>query len=474
MVTQEVDPKDLKEEKKVLAISSLAEFAERYGYYIIQSLLIFYLIDKFQISQSLSASLVGTTLAMVYISAILGGFIAERYLGYYRAGLLGSFFMVGGFFILAVSTSQTVLYLGLSFISVSTGLIKSNMSAFIGRFYDRSTLNDSKRDFGFNIFYMGINLGSFGALFIASWLKDSYGFGAPFYSSMGVSIFMLCLLLLGFKFLGKHIIDFKLTLSIIIKVTVLLAVYIMVLFYIFKQPIIANFSIIAALAGSIVILILSIKKSSIKKVIVAGIFFLLSIIYWGLYFQIFISVLLFTQYAVDNSILNPSQFLSVESLSVLVFASILGKFWIFLDKKGKKVEDVDKFNIAFVFIIVTFIIVLASILISPTGSKVMAYGIILGYIILGISELSLSAIGLSMITKIAPKGFVALYMGIWLVTLGVGGKLGGFIASFFYIPKNDLALAKANMCDGLDTFIVIAVLTSLAILLLRKFVNRNA
>ncbi|QIW10655.1 peptide MFS transporter [Francisella sp. LA112445] len=473
MVTQKIDSKDLKEEKKVLAITSLAEFAERYGYYIIQSLLIFYLIDKFQISQSLSASLVGTTLAMVYISAILGGFIAERYLGYYRAGLLGSFFMVGGFFIIAVSTSQTVLYLGLSFISVSTGLIKSNMSAFIGRFYDKSTLNDSKRDFGFNIFYMGINLGSFGALFIASWLKDNYGFGAPFYSSMAVSIFMLCLLLLGFKFVGKHIIDFKLTVSIILKVSVLLAVYIVILFYIFKQPIIANFSIIVALVGAIVILVLSIKKSSIKKVIVAGIFFSLSIIYWGLYFQMFISLLLFTQYSVDNSLLNPSQFLSVESLSVLFFASILGKFWIYLDKRGNKIEDVDKFNIAFVLMIVTFLIILVSILVSSEGTKVAAYGIIFGYIILGISELSLSAIGLSMITKIAPKGFVALYMGIWLVTLGVGGKLGGFIASFFYISETNLSLAKANMCDGLDTFIVLAVLTSLSILLLRKFVNKN-
>ncbi|AJI53568.1 peptide MFS transporter [Francisella philomiragia] len=473
MSSQDINSRDLREEKKVLAITSLAEFAERYGYYIIQSLLIFYLIDKFQISQDVSASLVGTTLSMVYISAILGGFIAERYLGYYRAGLLGSLFMLSGFFILAYSTSQSMLYLGLSFISVSTGLIKSNMSAFIGRFYDKSSLNDSKRDFGFNIFYMGINLGSFGALFIASWLKDNYGYGAPFYSSMAVSAFMLCLLLLGFKFLNKHIIEFKLTLSVTLKVTLLLIVYIIVLFYIFEQPIIANLSIFVAVIASKVILGISMKKSGFKKVFVAGIFFLLSIIYWGLYFQIFISVLLFTQYSVDNSLLNPSQFLSVESLSVLFFAGILGKFWIYLDKKRMKVEDIDKFNIAFVLLTVTFLVILVSILISPEHTKVSAYGIIFAYIILGVSELSLSAIGLSMITKIAPKGFVALYMGIWLLTLGVGGKLGGFLASFFYISDSDLGLSKANMSDGLDTFIVIAILTSIIILLLRRFVNKN-
>lgn len=199
---------------------------------------------------------------------------------------------------------------------------------------------------------------------------------------------------------------------------------------------------------------------------------MLSIVYWGLYFQIFISVLLFTQYSVDNALLNPSQFLSVESVSVLFFAGILGKFWVYLDNKQTKIGDIDKFNIAFILLIVTFLIILIAILISPQGAKVSAYGIIFAYIVLGISELSLSAIGLSMITKISPKGFVALYMGIWLVTLGVGGKLGGFIASFFYISDNNLGLAKANMCDGLDTFIAIAVLTSLATLLLRKFVNK--
>ncbi len=112
---------------------------------------------------------------------------------------------------------------------------------------------------------------------------------------------------------------------------------------------------------------------------------MLSIIYWGLYFQIFISVLLFTQYSVDNSLLNPSQFLSVESLSVLFFAGILGKFWVYLDNKQTKIGDIDKFNIAFILLIVTFLIILISILISPQGTKVTAYGIIFAYIVLGIS-----------------------------------------------------------------------------------------
>lgn len=463
----------LKEEKKVLSITSLAEFAERYGYYVIQSLLIFYLIEKFGIHQDSAASLVGTTLSMVYISAILGGFIAERYIGYYRSGFLGSILMLAGFSVLAISSSETMLCLGLSFISVSTGLIKSNMASFIGRFYDKSGLPEAKRDFGFNIFYMGINLGSFGALFVASWLKDNYGFSAPFYSSIMIGGFMFVLLLVGFGVLKKHIADTKLTLVNAIKITVILSIYILVLFFIFKNPILAGLSIVVAIVGSIVILLLSIKNSSVKKVIVAGIFFALSIVYWGLYFQMFICFLLFTQYSVDTSVLSPSQFLSVESLSILVFASIMGKFWVYIDSKGYGVRDIDKFNIAFVLIVATFCIILLPILLSSPLAKVSMYGFIFAYIVLGISELSLSAIGLSLITKIAPKGFVALYMGIWLVTLGIGGKLGGVMASYISIPKDNLALSKIKMTEGLYAFIAIAICTSVFILIIRNYVNKN-
>ncbi|QEO59379.1 peptide MFS transporter [Francisella marina] len=98
----------------------------------------------------------------------------------------------------------------------------------------------------------------------------------------------------------------------------------------------------------------------------------------------------------------------------------------------------------------------------------------IGYFFIGISELCISAIGLSLVTKIAPKGFVALYMGIWLITLGIGGKLGGLLSSYFYVPESNVVLAKANISDALDTFVVIAVLTSLFIVLVRKYVNRNA
>ena len=128
MKTYKRDRHDAIEERKVLIITSLAEFAERYGYYVVQSLLIFFLIEKYNIAQEISASLVGTTLAMIYISAIVGGYIAESLLGYYRSGLLGSILMLMGFFLLGSTSNLDGLCLGLSFVCISSGLIKSNIA----------------------------------------------------------------------------------------------------------------------------------------------------------------------------------------------------------------------------------------------------------------------------------------------------------------------------------------------------------
>jgi POT family proton-dependent oligopeptide transporter len=414
----------------------------------------------------------GRALAMIYISAIVGGYIAERLLGYYRAGLLGSALMLIGYFLLASASSQNSLCLGLGLICISSGLIKSNMAAFIGRFYDRSSFDDSRRDFGFNVFYMGINLGGFLGLVLATSLKDHFGYDIAFYSSLVVNLLMFIMLCSGYKFIDKHMLDIRFSLLIILRVCLILVVYISLLFCVFKYPEVANYSVLASAIVSIIILLISIKKSSVRKVIAASVFFLLSIVYWALYFQMFICLLLFVEYSVKQYLLNSGQILSVVSLTILAFAVVMGRLWIYLASKGRMTNDIDKFNLAFVVLALAFIVIEIFIYATPGSIKVSPFAFIIGYFIIGISELCISAIGLSLVTKIAPKGFVALYMGIWLITLGIGGKLGGLLSSYFYIPETDVVLAKTNMADALDAFVLIAVLASIVILLVRKFVNK--
>src|SRR3990167_6478896 len=146
------------EQRKILSACSLIEMGERYIFYTIQSLLIFYLIDQLHLAHALSAKLAGTVFGMVYISALLGGYIAERLLTYYRAVFIGSVILILGAFMMTSVNSEHTLFVGLALISIGSGLVKSNVASFIGRFYDRVKAPESQRDFGFNIFYIGINL----------------------------------------------------------------------------------------------------------------------------------------------------------------------------------------------------------------------------------------------------------------------------------------------------------------------------
>ena len=363
----------------------------------------------------------------------------------------------------------------MAFISISTGLIKSNIASFIGRFYDQTKASEGHRDFGFNIFYVGINLGSFFALFLASCLSDKYGLSAPFYSSLIVSFLVFINLIAGVFLLKKHIKEIKLNAMILIKTAAILCVYFIAVFIFLKNPIIANLSIVAAGLLCLWILVASAQKKYWKQVIVSLVFFLLSILYWALYFQIFISILLFISHGVSSNFLGfhlgDTQFLSFESAGVLIFGFIMGKIWLSLDKKGKAVHDIDKFNLGFILMIVCFAIIWLGIQASAVGIQMSAWFLVIAFLILAISELCLSAIGLSLITKLAPKGYVSLYMGVWLVTLGIGGKLAGFIAQWAPIA-NDVEVAKESMSDGLVIFMILSLIGVVACIVVRRKVQK--
>ena len=468
--------KALKGQASVLTIASLTEFGERYSYYVIQSLLIFFLIHKFNLPQAKSASLVGTVLSMVYISALGGGYIADKLINYYRAAMLGVIFMIVGSFVLTFASSANLLFIGLAFISISTGLIKSNISSFIGRYYDKTHATEGQRDFGFNIFYVGINLGGFSALFIASYLSEKYGFSAPFYSSLIVSFLVLVNLIIGFFLLAKHIKEVKINFFIIIKTAVILCVYFVIVFLVLKNPFIANAAIVIAAIGCVIIMLLSAQQKYWRNVILSFIFFALSVLYWALYFQIFISILLFIAHGVDKSFLGwkilDSQFLSFESVGVLIFGFFMGKLWLSFEKKGKPVPDIDKFNVGFILMAGVFFILWLGIKWTAPEASVPAIYLIIAFLVLAVSELSLSAIGLSLITKLAPPNYVSLYMGVWLVTLGIGGKLAGVISQWVPISGNIYTI-KMSMSFGLLLFIGLTIVGSLLCFMLRKFAKQH-
>lgn len=447
-------------EGKALFFSGFIEFGERYSYYVIQSLLIFFLINQFGIAQSYGASLIGTTIGMIYISSIVGGYIADKLIGYYPAALIGIILMVVGSFLLAISFNENILFIGLAFISTSTGLIKSNMSAFLSDFYSKSKLSDGHRDFGFTVFYMGINCGSLFALFFASHLKDKFGFAVPFYSSFFCVIAIFVVACIGFIYLQDYINKSFYTKHALLKTFGLILGYILLVYIVLSNKYIADFTIIIALVLCLGILFKSVNDSNKNKVLITALFFALSIFYWSIFFQRYISVLLFIDKNVAHQVfgitLGSSGFLAVEPFSIIFLGGFIGKFWIKLEKTKFRVYAIDKFAIGFLFIAITFMVMYLGIILTLPNEKVHGIFIVLAFVLMAISELSFSAIGLSVITKNAPDKYVSLYMGVWLVTIGIGGKLAGIMSSFISITDN-LVASKNVMSLGLLYFFAIAI-----------------
>lgn len=466
-----------KDEWKVLLIGVLTEFGERYSYYIIQSLLIFFLIEHFKIPETRSQVLVGTVISAFYISSLLGGYISDKILNHYLSALLGAILMTAGNSILALTSSEHGLFMGLAVISISTGLIKSNIATFIGEYYDKAKFSDSQRDFGFNIFYIGINLGIFSAFFIATSLKNTFGYDAPFYSSIMMCIVMVLNLLLGLYVLRKYITFADvITLKKTLKLSVILIAYILGVFFLLKYSAIANIAVTLATGICLFIMYKSAQNKYWRNVFVALIFFILSIVYWSVYFQLYISILLFLDKTVNHNFLgltvNSTQFLSILSIWLLIFGAIMGKIWITFEKKSKPVHDIDKFGFGLFLMAIAMLLLYCGIKFTPTDVKVPAiiiFGILL---IVAISELSLSAIGLSMVTKLAPNGYVALYMGIWLVTLGIGGKFAGIISSHITI-SNDIVQSKLNMESGSLEFMAISLGGLSIAFITRNFIKKS-
>ncbi|MES2203884.1 MAG: oligopeptide:H+ symporter [Pseudomonadota bacterium] len=454
-------PSQLKNQRKVLFISCFAEFGERYGYYILQSLLIFFLIERFGLSEANSSTLVGTVMSVVYMSAIIGGYISDKLINHYVAAFLGSVLMILGSSLLALSINENGLFLGLAFIAISTGLIKSNLASFIGDFYDRSSLSNSHRDFGFSVFYIGINLGVFLSTLFASTLKEKYGFSAAFYSSILFSSLMCIDLIIGFFVLRKYIKPIKLNFTLLLKLGGIIGGYVALVFEALKYPTFANIAIWLALVLSLIIIFRSVQQSDYKRAVKMVVYSGLSILYFSLYAQIFISILLFIDNTVSNQLfsihINNSQFITILSVFVMLLGAATAKLWLIFEKNGRPISDINKIIVGFVLLSIVFVVFYVASIFGNPQEKISAWFVVFAFLILALSETCVLAMFPSILTKIAPEGFVALYMSVWLVTIGVGGKLAGTLAARINIP-HEINIARVNMAHGLLEFIFLSLL----------------
>lgn len=414
------------------------EMWERFGFYIVQGLLVLYVTQHLGLPDTTSSTLSGMFAGLVYISPFVGGLLADKYLGFKSAILWGGLFLVAGYTLLAFSSTQLLLYPALATIIVGNGLFKPNISSLLGMQYQP---DDPRRDAGFTFFYVGINLGAALSGF-SGYIKDAFGWQVTFaIASIGMMIGLIAFRM-GLKKIKstqsklhlKRAFHFKLLaycLLIIIGLNFLLTMHSLVKF-------------LLPGAGILLLIFLGIlmfqqNAQDRKNLLILNTLIISSIIFWALFFQIFISANLFVDRLVEKNLLGIPLSTTVFYASESIFVILLGPFfawsWQTLGQNDKNPSPVSKFVLGIFFAGLGFLLLSLSTLFPNANDMISPLWVLFAYLLITIGELMLSPIGLSAVTWLAPSHLVGMMMGIWFVATGFGGLFGGLLGELGSVPE---------------------------------------
>lgn len=512
------DQPKLGKHPKALYVLFLIEMWERFAYYLMVGILLLYLIDSNTggkgFSQHVGADIVGSFIALVYLTPFIGGLIADRYLGYVKSIFLGGILMSAGYFCLALP-GNTAMFVALTLIIVGNGFFKPNISTILGNIYNREDLKPLK-DNAYNIFYMGINIGAFVCNFVAAYLRNAYGWGYAF-AAAGVGLLIgLVILAMNLKHvkhgdIKKPVQAEDMSLGQIFGYVFLPALITAVIGWFLPTKVFggsmmgsqANDAFIFACLPIIAFYVsLWVKaKGQDKKGIGALLFiFAISIVFWTIYNQNSTGLTLWAekhtdrvasqttadltgkifplqevtdtprlvnkvdQYFVDVKddsgnvvqvmgpdpyfnnlpkdqwpngkevkLVNTELFQSINPLFIVVLTLIFVPLFDYLRKRGKEPTTASKFGMASFIAGLSALVMVFAVMSVPSiyGYKTSPAWLWGTYFVFTISEIFLSPIGLSLVSKLAPARLTALMMGGWFLSTSIGGKIAGVMTSFW-------------------------------------------
>jgi len=385
-----------------LATLFFTEMWERFSYYGMRALLILYMVGSTQkpglgFGTAKAAQIYGIYTMAVYLMGIPGGFLADRVLGHYRAVLIGGIIIACGHFSMAVP-GMSFFYLGLCLIVIGTGLLKPNVSTIVGTLYAR---DDVRRDAGFSIFYMGINLGAFIAPLICGWLGQKINWHAGFAAAGFGMVLGLIQYVAGKKYLTP-VSETKMEASEARG----------------PRPEASG----EALTGT-----------DWARISAIGILTLFALLFWAGFEQAGSSLNLFADRATRLSVFGwtypSSWFQSVEPLFVITFSPIFA--WIWLSLASREPSSPAKFTMGLAFLALSFLLIVPAAHLYENHHMLVSPMWLIGlYFLQMCGELCLSPVGLSMVTKLSPGRLVGLMMGVWFFATAMGNYVAGWVAGF--------------------------------------------
>jgi POT family proton-dependent oligopeptide transporter len=423
----------------------MSEFWERFAFYGIRWALVLYIVAQFHggdaSGQQPAGLIYGSYLALVYAGAIFGGLVADKFLGYQRSILVGAVIMALGLFMISVP-NEAVFKLGLATIVVGNGLFKPIISTLVGKIY---SVGDQRRDSGFTIFYMGINLGAMISPILTQVLAERV-FGTadvPAYKVVFIAAGIGMLVSLFWFWMGRGQLkgvgeapDGANGIGRVITVFIGAALVVPVVYFLLAmgaeklQMILTAMFVLLA----IMLVIEGVKNGAVArdKVIAMLIIFAFNILFWMFFEQAGSSFTFLADQIVNRDLgfmtFPTAWFQSVNSVAIIVLAPVIAWGWVKLGSWNPSIPR--KFGLGLLFNGLAFLLLMFALskLVDPGSLKIPFWTLFAVYWIQSIGELCLSPIGLSMVTKLAPVRLVGFGMGGWFLSTGIGNNLSGIFA----------------------------------------------
>jgi proton-dependent oligopeptide transporter, POT family len=425
---------------KGLFLLFMAEMWERFSYYGMRALLIFYLVQHWLFSDSEASIIYGAYTALVYITPVVGGYLADQYIGQRKAVLFGAVLLTFGHFFMAFEGDGgqgdpviNVFWLALALIIVGSGFLKANISVIVGQLYSRT---DVRRDPAYTIFYMGINVGAATASIICGYLGQTYGWQYGF----GLAGFGM-LLGLVFFIIGKPLLQGKGEPKDPEKIRggkewaiygAGLAMVLLCWAAIQYQEMVGY--VLGAFGGGLVLYVLftavtKLPSEERDRIFAAMFLILTSIVFWALFEQAGSSLNLFTDRHVDTQGVNASMFQSINAIYIVLLAPVFAMLWQGLARKGAEPSTPMKFGLAVIQVGLGFLVLVWGAESVGINVPTPVIFIFLIYLLHTTGELCLSPVGLSAMNRLSPANMASLIMGTWFFASATGNFAAGLIAA---------------------------------------------
>jgi POT family proton-dependent oligopeptide transporter len=426
---------------KALKVFFLTEMWERFAYYAIQSLLVLFMKKTMHLSDSQAYSIFGALGALLYVTPVFGGYVADRFLGYKNAVILGGIFLALGYFLLATSPTH-YFYFALSCLVAGNGFFKPNVSAAVGNLYE---VEDKRRDNGFTLFYLGINIGSASGSILCGYINDTFGFPITFFVTTVALLLGVFIFIFGLRYFPQ--VNAKI--SARINWLPFIFIFCGSLFIIFLTSLLLqhpNLTSLLVMLFGVALVIFILKKTlhysrKIRsRLIVCLVLTLFATAFYALYMQMPMTLTLFIDRVVNRHILGitipTSAFFAFDGVAIILFTPFFITLWKTLAAFGKDPSFPMKFFWGILITGVGFLVVVLGILLSPHHQLISGGWIIASYFTQTLGELCLSPIGLSMVTLLSPPEMRGMMMGVWFFNISVAAAVAGSIAKLASVPDS--------------------------------------